>query len=236
MPTAIIGAVGIGAGLFSANEQRRAQEKAASKQEQAAIQNVQFLREQGQRAQQLIGESAQRATERASQIRAAAQDPLSQIATIGGQAFGQARRDILSGRQAAPSPLAQQIAQQSIGAVTARPGFNLTAPVRAELERQAGLTGQAVQAATQPSVLGLGRLGAAAAGDISGILQRQGARLGDIERQAAAQQASALVGQVPQIASQIQTGEEARILGAIPGQQFRTTAAEQLARLAGRVI
>lgn len=236
MPTAIIGAVGVGAGLFSANEQKKAQEKAVGQQQRAAIQNVQFLQQQGRIAEEFIGEQARKAELEAQPIVGRAIAPLQQFADIGGQAFGQARRDILTGRARAQTPLTQRISQAATRAVTDQPGFDLSDPVMAALQRQAGLTGQAIQPAITQQQLGIGGIGLAAAGDIAGIRQRGAERVGDIARQAAGQRATSIIGQAPAVASQIQAGQEARILSGLPGQQFGTNVAEQVARLAGRIV
>lgn len=233
MATAIIGA---GTTLFSAEQTKKAQDKAAGQLAEASQASINFLLQQGAAGERQIREAAERATERAGAIPGAARAPLQEFADIGGRAFGQVRRDILSGRQKSQDLVGQRVSQAALSAVQNQPGFNLSGPVLGELQRQASLTGQATQPGIQQRVLGIGGQGAAAAGDIAGILQRAGARTGDIAAQSAAQRASAIIGQAPAIGQQIQAGQEARLLSDIAGQQFQTTTAEQLARLAGRVV
>lgn len=232
MATAVA-AIGVGVGIIGAERQEEAQKKAARGIERTAIENVRFLEEQGQLGREFIQAAAQEAGEVIDLTGQRALAPIQRFGEVGGQAFDIAQQNILGG--ISQSPLGQSIQRAGLQAATV-PGFDLTSPVRRELTRRSRLTGESLQPAFNQQLLGIGRIGVGAAGDIAGIETRRAELAGDITRQAAAQQASALIGQVPQIAQQLQTGQEARLLSDISGQQFQTGVAEQAAQLAGRVF
>ncbi|MCK5602018.1 hypothetical protein KAR91_09120 [Candidatus Pacearchaeota archaeon] len=219
--------VGIGAVTGAAGQQ-----KATEDIRETAISNIAFLEEQGEAGRGLISEAEQRAKGVLGGIPQAAITPVQPFADIGRDAFTRGRADILSGRTT--GPLADIIAQAGRSAVSGTKGLNLTDPIRAEIARRANLTGQSFAPGINQQLLQLGRTGLAATGDIGGIKARQAEAIGDIARQSAAGQASALIGQVPGISQQIQTGQEARILSDVSGQQLGTTLAEQASQLAGR--
>jgi hypothetical protein len=226
---AVVGAITSIAGVSS---QRSAAKRAAEGQQRAAIENVQFLQEQGRAGAGLIGESAAEAAQRAALIPGAAISQIQPFQQAGTDAFQTAQQQILTG-SADAGGIGRSVAGAAGGVQI--PGQAQSDVVQREMQRQAGLLGQGVAPQVQQSLLGLGRQGLAAAGDVAGITTRAGQRLGDIGAQATSQQATALIGQLPQISQQITSAGEAQLLGQLAGGQARTQTIEQLARLAGRV-
>jgi hypothetical protein len=224
-------ALAFGTQIFGISEGRRAQKKAARDALRTARENAEFIQEQGRLGQQAIAESAEEAIARARGIPQAAISQIQPFQEVGTEAFLDAQRRILGGETG--GGIAQSVAGAAGGALV--PGQQLSPAVQAELQRQAGFIGESVAPQVSQQLLGLGGVGLGAAGDVAGITTRGAQRIGDIGAQAGAQQATALIGQVPQIAQQLQIGGEARLLGDISGQQAQTRTIEQLARLGGRL-
>jgi hypothetical protein len=224
-------ALQIGLNIYGISEGRRASKKAAEQSAAAAAANARFLQEQGRLGQQAIAGSAEEAIARAHGIPDAAIAQIRPFQEAGGQAFREAQARILGGQT--DGGISDAVRMAALGANV--PGQQVSPVVQAELERQAGITGAAVAPDVSRQLLGLGTQGLGATGDVAGIMTRGGERIGDIMAQSGAQQASALIGQVPQIAQQIQAGGEARLLGDISGARADAATFEQLARLGGRL-
>jgi hypothetical protein len=216
--------------LIGIDETRKANEEAAQKQEQAARNNVQFLSEAGEQGQEIIAEEAKRALEAASGAPGAAIDPLRPFADVGLDAFLAAQDRIVSGASA--GGINESIVAASKGF---QDGLEVSSAVNRELNKQAGFTGERITPQVNEALLALGGRGLAAAGDISGIETRAGQREADILTRGAAGEASALIGQTPQISSEVRTAETARLLSDVAPRQQRVQSLEQLAALAGRM-
>ena len=194
--------------------------------------NIAFLESQGAKGAGLITEAEQRGRQIAGGIPEAAITPIQPFADVGRQAFQTGREGILAGRTT--GPLADIIAASGRRATEGVRGLSTSDAISQEIARRANIAGQSFVPGVQRQLIGLGQQGLGAAGDIGAIRARQAETIGDIARQAGAARASALIGQTPQIAQQLQTGQEARILGGISQQQLGTNLAEQAALLAGR--
>jgi hypothetical protein len=226
-------AIAVGGNIWAADQAGDAQREAAREQELAAMQNVRFLQEQGLEGQELIRQAALRGEEVAGGIPQAAITPIQPFADIGTRAFTTGQQGILQGQRSGPLADAIALAGRNIQGA---PGMATGAPIESEVLRRSRLAGQSFVPGVQQQLVNLGRQGLGAAGDIAGIRARQAQTVGDIARQAGAGRASALIGQVPQISQQLQTGQEARLLSDVAGQRFETALAEQAAQLAGRTL
>lgn len=226
---AVIGTVGA---IGSAVDQRNARRDAARDQSRANIESADILAEAGREAEADLLRSQAAALDEVAAGVTGAEERIQPFVQPGQEAFRQAQESILSGADVG-GPLAESIRQASLGGVPS--SFDTSGPVGQEISRQADLSVSGATPIFRQGLLTSGLQGIAATGDVGGIRQRGFERAGDIVGGTAAQRASALVGQAPQLA-QLSTGaQEGRLLGDVAGQQFTTTAAEQLARLAGRV-
>lgn len=230
MPTALAVASAV-IGIGGIAESRSARQGAAAGQEAAAIGGAEFLEEQGRLGQEAIAASAQEAQARLQGVPEQAIAQIQPFQQAGTQAFRSAQQRILGGETG--GGISEAVANAARGVNI--PGQQFSPVVQREMARQGGLLGQAIAPQVSQQLLGLGRVGLGAAGDVAGITTRGAQRVGDIQAQSGAQQASALVGQTPQIAQQLQIGGEARLLGQLSGQQADVQTIEQLARLGGRL-
>jgi hypothetical protein len=238
---AVIGTVAsVGAAASSINQakkQESAAKKAAAGQEASAIESAQFLQQQGIDGERYIREAAIEAAATAGQIPEQAVEPLLRIAGLGKSAFDKASRDILGGNVTSQNALSQNIAGSSLqGSLGVPTGDGVSDPVRAELARQAGLSGQLAGEQFGNGLFDLGRQGVLAAGDIAQIEKRGAGRMGDLATQQASGRAAQLVGAAAPAASMIQGAGEARLLSDFAGNRFNTQTTEQLAGLAGRYL
>lgn len=224
MPAIIpIAAVVIGSVL-----QGNAADDAADAISENAAENTRYLEEQGARGAGLITDSERAAITAAQGITGAAITPIQQFADVGRQAFERSTADILAGKT--EGALATSIGEAGQQAV----GGGQTADVNTEIARRSNLTGQSFAPGVSQELLGVGRTGLSATGDIEGIRLRQAETIGDIARQASAARASATIGQAPIIAAQQQAGQDARLLAGLGRQNVGFSLAEQAAQLAGR--
>jgi hypothetical protein len=227
---AVIGTV---VGLKGQRDVKKAQQRAANDQRQAALENANMLDRSGRQAEADILRQNAAALQAAGQAAVEAEEPIAAFADTG--AFQQSFDDII-GNLPISGPLADSIRQASTDFVKSRPEFNITGPVSKALEREGDLAVGAATEGFRDAMLGQAQQEIAATGDISQIRQRGLGRLADIAGGAATQRASALIGQTPQL-TQLATGaSEARLLGDVAGQRFRTGAAETIARGAGQVF
>ena len=239
---AAVASVAVGAAsAVSAKNQAKKQESAAKKaaagQEASAIESAQFLQQQGIEGERLVREAAIEAAETASGIPQQAIQPLQRTANLGRSAFSKSSADILGGQpnsQAALSRIIGDTAMQGSMGVPTDQG--VSDPVKAELLRQAGLTGELAGRQFSGGLADMGRMGVLAAGDIAGIESRGAARMGDLATQQASGRASSLVGAAAPAANMIQGAGEARLLSDFAGNRLKTQNAEQLARLAGKYL
>ena len=239
--SAVVGTVvGVGSAVSARNQakkQESAAKKAAAGQEASAIESAQFLQQQGIDGERYIREAAIEAAATAGQIPEQAVEPLLRIAGLGKSAFDIASRDILGGNVTSQNALSQNIAGSSLqGSLGVPTGNDVSDPVRAELSRQADLSGQLAGEQFGSGLFDLGRQGVLAAGDVAGIESRGAGRMGDLATQQASGRASQLVGAAAPAASMIQGAGEARLLSDFAGNRLKTQNAEQLAQLAGKYL
>jgi hypothetical protein len=237
----VIGAVvSVGSAVSQRNQQKKqasAAKQAARGQEASAIESAQLLQHRGIEGERLIRESAIEAAAIAGDIPAQAVEPLLRIAELGGTAFEGAASDILRGQPVSQRALSGIIGRTALAGSTGTPsGADITDPVQAELERQAGFTGELAGRQFSSGLFDLGRQGVLAQGDIAQIGSRGAARLGDIATQQAAGRSAVLVGAAAPAASAIQGAGEARLLGDFAANRLKTQNREQLAGLAGQFI
>lgn len=214
-------------------DQKKAQQSAAAAQRQANIESADILAKAGREAEADIlrasGEAAVTAGLAAQEAEAAL------IPFADTEAFRRAQNDILGGLPIS-GEIANSIKQASTDFIRSRPEFNLSGPVGREVERQGDLAVSAATPAFSSSMIGAGQQGLAATSDIAQIRQRGLQRLGDIAGSQAAQRATVLVGQTPELARLATGASEARVLGDVAGQNFQANAAESLAGLAGQIF
>jgi hypothetical protein len=218
--------------LKAQRDNRKAQQRAASAQRRANIESAAILEKAGRASEADILEANALAIESADLAAQEAQEALLPFADT--QAFKQAQDQIMGGLPVSGA-IADSIRQASTDFIRERPEFDLSGPVGSELERQGDLAVSSATPAFNSSLLGAGQQGLAASSDIAQINQRGFQRLGDIVGSQAAQRASVLVGQTPELARLATGASEARLLGDAAGQQFQASAAESLAGLAGTI-
>ena len=217
----------------SISDQKKAARGASRAQEQAAIESADLLEQAGREGEADILRQSVQAARTAAEAALEAEAPIEQFADP--QALIRAQEEII-GNLPVSGPIADSIRQSSLEAIRSRPEFNLEGPVGTEVERQADLAVGAATPQFRQALTAAGQQGLAGIVDQSQIRQRGLQRLGDIAGTQATQRASVLVGSTPQLANLAQGAGEARLLGDIAGQQFRTSAVESVAKLGGKLF
>lgn len=227
------GVVVAGAAVYGAVSAKQASDKAAKRQREAASQNVEFLQEQGALGAEAIRVSAEEATAVAEGIPGKAIAPLQPFADIGRGAYDLGKAQVMGG---GGSPaMRAAVARAAKQAVTGSPISPESAAVQGALGRQSRLTGQRTDPSSRQQLLGLGlNAGVGGARDIAGIQQRGRERVGDIAASSTAQRAGVMLGQVPEMAGAMQTGQDARLLGSVGTNAAIAGFGENLGKLAGR--
>ena len=226
--------VGAAVGVKGSLDASKARKKAAKDAERAAISSAKQLEEAGRKGEADILRAQAEAVRLAGLGAEEAQARIQPFVEPGQEAFRQAQQQILTGQQFT-GPAAEAIRQASLRGAQAPGLAQLTGPLAAESQRQAGLAVSAAQPTFRQGLLTAAQLGVAATGDVAGIRQRGLERLADIAGATGAQRASVLVGATPGLATLAGGAQEARLLGDVAGQQFKTSTAETLAGLAGRL-
>lgn len=225
--------VGATVAVGSAVNQRNQAKKAARGQAQAAIESAELLEKAGRLGEADILRQNAKAAITAAEAVEAGVSPIEQFADPA--AIQRAQEDII-GNLPVSGAIADSIRQASTEFIKSRPEFNLTAPVGAELERQAGLAVGAATPQFRQALTTAAQQGLAGITDVSQIRQRGFQRLGDIAGSQAAQRASGLVGSTPELANLAQGAGEARLLGDVAGQRFQASALESLSGLGGQLF
>ena len=226
--------VGAGASVYGAVSSKKASDKAASRHRDAASQNVRFLQQQGARGATAVRLASEEAMQVSRDIPKHAIDPLRPFVDIGGQAFNLGREQVLSG--GGSDPFRRAIAEGGREAVRGSAINPYSGDVQRGVQKHTATMGQRYDPFVRQQLLGLGTgVGFGTARDIAGILGRGKERLGNIERGQKIQEASALIGQVPEISAQMQSGQEARLLGEIGQTNFIADMGTNLADLAGGI-
>lgn len=212
----IIEAVPALVGAYSTYQQSQAQQDAYGDIRDTALQNVDFIAEMGAKGSEEIDAALQKAL---------GYDPsesskyIQTYADIGGDAYQQALNNILSGEDT--SAYTEAISGAGGEAVGGRQEFrNLDPAIQDAVQTESDLVGSTYQPAMNQALLGIGDIGRSASGDIAGTTMRKSQTFGDMERNAALQKANALMGQVAPTLSQMQTGNEARLLSDISQKQM----------------
>jgi hypothetical protein len=227
--------VGTAIGLKGQRDAKKASQRAADGQRDAAIESANLLAKAGRAGEADIQRqnAIARHTSEIAAIESAAQ--LQPFADTG--AFQRATDEFLSNLPVGGA-IADSIKRSSLDFVASRPEFSGmmgNTPVGREIDRQGDLAVSAATPQFRDSLLQSAQSGLAGAADVAQIEQRGFNRLGDIAGSEAAQRSSILIGQAPQLA-QLQTGaDNARLLSGVVGQNFKTGATEQIAGLAGNV-
>ncbi len=212
---------------------KKARQGAAREQRQAALESAQILADAGREAEaDIIRQNALAAESAALAATEGAQaiEPFADLTAV------EQLTDQIIGNLPISGPVADSIRQASISAVRSRPEFQMSGPVADEIERQGNLAVGAATPAFRSALTEAAQEGLAAAADVAGIRSRGFRRLGDIAGGQAAQRANVLIGQTPALQDLSASASEARVLGDVAGQQFRTQTAEQLAGLGGQLF
>jgi hypothetical protein len=225
--------VGTAVAVSSARKQRKAQESAARDQEQAARASAQLLERAGRQGEADIARQAAVAAKTSADAIAAGIEPIEMFADP--ESVLAAQEQIISNLPVSGA-FADSIRSASEDFIRSRPEFNLTEPVGRELERQADLSVSAATPQFTQSLTSAAQQGLAGITDVSQIKQRGLERIGDIAGSQAAQRATALIGQAPQLAQLASGAQEARLLGDVAGQQARASQLESVARLGGQLF
>lgn len=221
-------------GIVSSKKQSSARRKAAREQSRAQLESAQLLEEAGRKAEADILRANAQAAETAALAATEAEADISPFADI--EQFQQVQDEIISNLPISGA-IADSIRNASSQFVLDRPEiFNISGPVANEVQRQADLSVSAATPDFRQNQLTSAQQGLAAATDVAQIRQRGLERLGDIAGGQAAQRASVLVGQAPQLAQLATGAQEARLLEDVAGQQFVTSTANTLANLAGQAF
>lgn len=218
------------AGLAGTAQSQAAQQKAAQDIADVSRQNVEFIAEMGTKGVDEITKSLQKALEYNPGVSA---EYIQRYADIGGRAFEKASGDILAGRT--ESPYTDAVTQAAISSVQGRSEFaNLSPEIQNAIQTESGYVGEGAGEGMRSALLGMGREGLAAEGDISAIKMREAQTLGDLERQAGLSKSAALLGQVAPTLNQMYTGQDARLLSNVSRQNFMGDLIGQGAQFAGQ--
>ena len=228
-----VAVVSAAASIKAQRDQRKAERDAAQRIERANIESVEQLAEAGRLAEADIIRANKDAAISAGLAAMEAERALTPFADS--EAFNRAQEEILSGLPV-DDAFAQSIRQASTDFVRSRPEFDTSGKVGTELERQASITASGLSPEMTQDRLGAGQQGIAALTDIAQARQRGFQRLGDIAGSQATQRAGVIMGQTPQLAQLTTGAREARLLGDVAGQKFRTGVAESLAGLGGQLF
>lgn len=232
MPSAIVPIIGVGASLLGARKQKKAQQAAANEQRQAQIQSANILAEAGQKAEaEILKQKAETEyTSKLSEIEAI--KPLEAFSDI--DTYNRAVDETISNLPVGGA-IADSIRKASMDFVKSRPEFQ-SEFLQPEMKRQADLSVSAASPQFRDSLTAAGQQGLAAATDIARIKQGGQNRLADIAGGTASQRSSVLIGQTPTLTNLAQSANEARILGDVAGQNFKTNTIGSLANLGGQLF
>ena len=234
--TAVVATVGVISSISAAKKQEQAQQDAINQQRAAAAQSANVIAAAGAAGEKDILEAQGEAAQR---VALGAEEAAAQIAPFAeaAPAFEQAKQ-LTMGGQTITGPLADAIRSAAMAGVDNPTLRQITEgdPVQRELARQAGLSVSAATPDVTQALLTQGTQGIGAVGDIASIRQRGLESLADIAGGTGAGRASVLVGQTPGLQQLAASGQEARLLSDVAGQNFQTQVGESLAKLAGRVI
>lgn len=232
MGTLAVAVIGTAATIKSQRDQKKAQQNAAREQARANIESANQLARAGRLAEADILRANAEAAETAAMAAIEAEQPLLPFAES--MSFQRAQDEILSGLPI-DDAISSSIRQASTDFVRSRPEFNLSGPVGEAIETEADIIASGAQPSFTSGRLGMGQQGLAALADVAQVRQRGFQRLGDIVGSQASQRANVLTGQTAGLADLATGASEARLLGDVAAQQYRTGVGEQLANLGGQL-
>lgn len=232
MVTAAVAVVSTAVAVKGQRDAKKASQRAAEGQRQAAIESAALLDRAGRAGEADIlrqsalaaGTSELGATEAAAQL-----EPFADL-----QAVQRAQEEFI-GNLPVSGAIADSIRQASTDFIRTRPEmFDLSPVVSQEVDRQGDLSVSAASPQFRQNLLAAGQQGLAASSDVARIKSAGLQRLADLTGSTASQRAGVLVGATPQLAQLSASANEARLLSGVAGQRAQSQGVESLARLAGQ--
>lgn len=213
---------------------KKANQRAADEQRQAAIQSANLLDEAGRAGEaDILRQSALAAetSDRAAIDASAQLDPFADLQSI------DKSMDQIIGNLPVSGAIGDSIRKASTDFIRTRPEmFNLSPVVSREVDRQGDLSVSAATPDFNNAMLAAGQQGLAATSDQAQIKRAGLQRLSDLSGSTASQRAGVLVGAAPQLASLASSAKESSLLSSVAGQRANTQTAESLAGLAGTLF
>lgn len=233
MVTAAVAVVSTAVAVKGQRDAKKAQQNAANQQRAGALESARLLDAAGQAGEADIIRQNLLAREASNQAAEGAAEPLAPFADL--TAYKQAIDDVVGGLPVGGA-IADSIRNASIDFIRNRPEFDLSGAVGREVDRQGDIAVSGATPVFTDSLMSAGQQGLAASSDIAQIKQRGLNRLGDIAGAEGSARANIVIGQGPQLTQLASGAQEARLLGDVAGQQFRTNATESVAGLAGQLF
>jgi len=228
--TAVVGAALVVKGQ---RDTKKANQRAADQQRQAALQSAKLLDAAGKASEADILRQSVLASETSDRGAAEASAQLDPFADL--QAIERAQEEFI-GNLPVSGAIADSIRSASTDFIRNKPEmFNLSPVVSREVDRQGDLSVSAASPDFRQSLLSAGQQGLAATSDQAQLERSRLQRLADLTGSTASQRAGVLVGAAPQLAQLQASGNEARLLSEVAGQRANTQTAESVAGLAGQI-
>jgi len=234
MVTAVAAVVSTAVAVKGQRDAKKASQRAADGQRQAALQSANLLDKAGKAGEADILRQSALAAETSSRGASEASAQLDPFADL--QALERAQDEII-GNLPVSGAIADSIRKASTDFIRTRPEmFDLSPVVSQEVDRQGDLSVSAASPDFRNSMLAAGQQGLAATSDQAQIKRAGLQRLADLTGTTASQRAGVLVGAAPQLAQLQASGNEARLLSEVAGQRANTQTAESVAGLAGQLF
>ena len=228
--TAVVGAALVVKGQ---RDTKKANQRAADQQRQAALQSAKLLDAAGKASEADILRQSVLASETSDRGAAEASAQLDPFADL--QAIERAQEEFI-GNLPVSGAIADSTRSASTDFIRNKPEmFNLSPVVSREVDRQGDLSVSAASPDFRQSLLSAGQQGLAATSDQAQLERSRLQRLADLTGSTASQRAGVLVGAAPQLAQLQASGNEARLLSEVAGQRANTQTAESVAGLAGQI-
>jgi len=229
--TAVVGAALVVKGQ---RDTKKANQRAADQQRQAALQSAKLLDAAGKASEADILRQSVLASETSDRGAAEASAQLDPFADL--QAIERAQEEFI-GNLPVSGAIADSIRAASTDFIRNKPEmFNLSPVVSREVDRQGELSVSAASPDFRQSLLSAGQQGLAATSDQAQLERSRLQRLADLTGSTASDRAGVLVGAAPQLAQLQASGTEARLLSDVAGQRANTQTAESVAGLAGQLF
>lgn len=226
-------ALAVGSAAYGKSQQDKATGKAEKAGKDAARQSAEFLANAGTMADKEILMDAMKAAKKIGEGSYAAERRLAPFA--GSEAFDELQSQTFN-PQDLTGPLARAIASGSRGAVEQfNRSMDTSGATQQAVSREAMLNASGALPSFTSPLLNAAQEEIATAGDISGIRRRGYGAQSDIASSTAANRASALVGQAPQLADIINSSQQNRLLADVARGNTNTQALEGLAQSLGQI-